>query len=100
MENVKVESRYLKLCYEFRAFIRCIKAVFYRPDHQKLLMYPLIKRLGRAFVSKNAAELLKRSSSFETLGRVFEGLRENWKLRRGFEKLSRVFEKLGYVFVL
>ena len=62
MENVKVESRYQKLCYEFRAFIRCIKAAFYRPDHQKLLMCPLIKRLGRAFVSKNVAELLKRSS--------------------------------------
>ena len=32
MEDFKTESRYLNLCYEFRAFIRCMKAAFYRPD--------------------------------------------------------------------
>ena len=48
------------LCYEFRAFITCTKAAFYRADFQKFLMRPLIKRLGRAFVSKHAAEPLKR----------------------------------------
>ena len=26
MENFKIESRYLKLCYEFKAFIRYMKA--------------------------------------------------------------------------
>ena len=26
MENFKIESRYLKLYYEFRALIRCMKA--------------------------------------------------------------------------
>ena len=62
MENFKIESRYLKLCNEFRAVIRCIKPAFYRPDYQKLLMCPLIKRLGRAFVSKHAAEPLKGSA--------------------------------------
>ena len=50
------------LYYEFRAFIRCMKAAFYRPDFQRFLMRPLIERLGRAFVSKHAAEPLKRSA--------------------------------------
>ena len=35
---------------------------FYITDCQKLLMRPLIKRLEGAFVSKNAAERLKRSA--------------------------------------
>ena len=62
MENFTIESRYLKLCNEFRAVIRYIKAAFYRPDYQKLLMCLLIKRLGQAFVSKHAEEPLKRSA--------------------------------------
>ena len=33
---------------------------FYRADYQKLLMCPLIKRLGWGFLSKHAAESLKR----------------------------------------
>ena len=37
-----------------------MKAAFYRPNYQKLLMSPLIKRLGRAFVSKPVAEPLRR----------------------------------------
>ena len=52
MENFKIESRYLKLCNEFRVVIRCIKATFYRPDYQKLLMGPwdrAFERLSRAF---------------------------------------------------
>ena len=62
MENFAIKSRYLKLCKEFNAVPRCMKAAFYRPNYQKLLMYSLIKRLGRAFVSKHAAEPLKRSA--------------------------------------
>ena len=62
MESFKIKSRYLKLCYEFRVFIRCMKAAFYRPDYQKFLMCPLIKRLGRTFASKNAAEPSVRSA--------------------------------------
>ena len=62
MENFKIESRYLKLCNEFMAVIRCIKAAFYRSDYQKLLMCLLLKRLGRAFVSKHAVEPLKGSA--------------------------------------
>ena len=62
MENFKIESRYLKHCNEFRAIIRCMKAAFYRADYQKLLMCPLIKRLGLAFVSKHVAQPLSRSA--------------------------------------
>ena len=61
MENFKIERRYLKIYNEFRAVIRCLKAAFYRPDYQKLLMCPLINRLGQAFVSKHAAEPSKCS---------------------------------------
>ena len=61
MKNFTIESRYLKLCNEFRAVIRCWKAAFYRPDYQKLLC-PLIKKLGRAFVLEHAAEPMKRSA--------------------------------------
>ena len=56
------ESRYLKLFNEFRAVVRCMKAAFYRPNYQKLLMCPLIKRLGQVFVLKYAVEPLKRSA--------------------------------------
>ena len=73
------ESRYLKLPYEFKSFIRCMKAAFYRLDQnqirpdQKFLMWPLIKRLGRAFASKHGAEPLK--CSFELLKHPAELLR-------------------------
>ena len=56
MEHVKIESRYLKFCFEIRAFFK--KAAFYRPDFQKFL---LIKKLGLAFASKHATEPLKYS---------------------------------------
>ena len=69
MEKFKIESRYLKLCNECRAVIRCMKAPFYKSDYQKLLMCLLIQRPYRAFETPGQA--------FETLGRAFEGLREN-----------------------
>ena len=77
MENFKIGSSYLKLCYKFKAPIRCMKATFYRPDYQKFLMCSLNQRLRRAFLStpRRAFETLGRA--FETLGRAFEGLREN-----------------------
>ena len=76
MENFKIEGIYMKLCYEFRAFIRCMKAAFYRLDYQKFLMCPLIKRLGQAFVSKHLFQnmRLELSRASETLGQVFETL--------------------------
>ena len=59
MENLTIESRYLKLCHEFRTVIRFMKAAFYRSGYQKLLICPLFKRLGGAVVSKHAAELFR-----------------------------------------
>ena len=56
MENSAIESRYPKLCNEFRAVIRYMKAAFYRPDFQNLLMCPLIKRLGPVLASKDTVE--------------------------------------------
>ena len=38
-----------------------MKAAFSKLDYKKLLMCPLIKRLDQAFVSKHAAEPLKRT---------------------------------------
>ena len=55
----------------------------------------LIKRLGRAFVSKHAAEPLEQLE----LCRAFKGLTENQKLGLEFEKLGQVFEKLGRVLI-
>ena len=80
MENFKIESRYLKLCNEFRAVIRCMKTAFYRPDYQKFLMCWLIKKLGQAFISKNAAEPLKRSA--ELLKHSVELLKHSTELLR------------------
>ena len=74
MENFKIKSRYLKLCYELRVFIRCTTIAFNRPNYQKFLMCPLIKRLGRA--SETLSRAFKTvGRTFETLGRAFEGLR-------------------------
>ena len=77
MENFQIESKYLKPCYEFRVFIRCMKAAFYRSDYQRFLMCPLIKTwlsipfrtCGRVFQTLSWAS--------ETLGRASAGLREN-----------------------
>ena len=80
MEIFKIESRYLKLFNEFRAAFRCMKAAFYRPDYQKLLMCPLIKRLAPAFVSKHATEPLKGSS--ELLKHSTELLKHSAKFLR------------------
>ena len=90
MKNFKIESSYLKLCYEFRAFILCMKAAFYRPDYQKFLMCLLIKRLGQAFVSKHLFQSmrLELSRAFETLGRVFKAF--TWAV----QTLSQAFEGL------
>ena len=67
-----------------------MKAAFYRPDYQKFFMCSLIsicfKACGRAF------EML--SWKFETVGLVFEGLRENLKVDREFE--SRIIYVICY----
>ena len=61
MEGFKIKSRYVKLCYKLRTFIRFLETVFHRLDFQKFLMCPLIIRLGWAFVSKHAVVHLKHS---------------------------------------
>ena len=78
--NGKFESRHLKLCNKFRVVIRCVKAIFCRPDYQKLSMCPLIKRLNRAFDSKHSAEPLK--SSAEHLKHSVELLKHSVELLR------------------
>ena len=84
MENFSIESRNLKVCNEFRTVIRFMKDAFYRPDYQKLLMYPLIETLGRAFVPKHAAEPLKH------LVKLFKHSDE---LLKHLAELSRIWEK-------
>ena len=56
-----------------------MKTASYRPDFQEFLMSPLIKRLGRAFISKHVVEPLKHPAEF--LSGAFEGLKENDMLR-------------------
>ena len=79
MENFTFESRYLKLCNEFRTIIRFMKVAFYRPDYQKLLIYSLIKRFARAFISKHAAELLKHSAEVLRIYEETKSLAESLK---------------------
>ena len=73
-----------KLCYAFRAFIRCMEAAFYCTDFQKVFMCPLIKKIGRAIFYKT------RGRAVEKVIQVFEGSRVNQKLQRQFEKLGCV----------
>ena len=74
MEIFTTESSHLRSCIEFSTVIRFIKAVFYRSDHQKLLMCSLIKRVDEAFVSKDTSKSLKHKA--ECFGQAFENLRE------------------------
>ena len=47
--------------------------VFYKLDFKKLLMFPLIQRLRRAFVSKRAVKPLKHSAElFKHLAKVLK----------------------------
>ena len=65
-----------KLCCKFRAFIKCMKVTFYRPDYRKFFMCPLITNLSRVFFFKKCGRTFETlSRAFETL--AFEGLREN-----------------------
>ena len=64
MEIFTTESIHLRSCIEFSTVIRFIKAVFYRPDHEKLLMCSLIKRVDEAFVSKDTSKSLKHTAEF------------------------------------
>ena len=70
------------------------RLVFYRPDYQKFSMCPLIKRLGRTFVSNNAAEPLKRSAGL--LKHSAELLRVYKKTKSSAERLKSSVACLGY----
>ena len=82
---------YLKLCRQFRAFIRCIKTAFYRSDYQKFLMCTLIKTLGWAFISKHSTEPLK--ISVELLNHSTKFLKHAAELLR-LEKIKSSVESL------
>ena len=55
--------------------------LFTNPDYQKRLMCPLINRLGRAFVSKQAASLWKAQPSFWVFKRKLKARPSVWKAR-------------------
>ena len=82
---------YVKLCRQFRAFIRCIKTAFYRSDYQKFLMCTLIKTLGWAFISKHSTEPLK--ISVELLNHSTKFLKHAAELLR-LEKIKSSVESL------
>ena len=76
MEDLQTESRYLKLCYEFRVFLRFMKAAFYISDFWK---FRWSKDSTKDFISKRAAKLLKHSAELlKTLGSA-EGLKGSAK---------------------
>ena len=84
MENLKIEGRYLKLCYEFRAVIRFMKVAFYRPDYQKLFNVSVDQKTRSSICFSTCGRVFKTLSrvfgtldgAFKTLDRTFESLRE------------------------
>ena len=64
MKDFKIKTRYVKLSYEVRVFIKCMEAASDRPHLQKILMCPLIKSVTRAFTLKHLVEFLKHSAEF------------------------------------
>ena len=80
IENFTIESRYLKLCNEFRTFIRFMKATIYRPDYQKLLMCPLIKRPGQnsSFMTKTSRRAIMHRSRLKNIY-IRKRSDKNWK---------------------
>ena len=78
MEDFETETRYLKLCYVFRAFIRYMKAAFYRPDYEKILNESVDQKTRPSICFKTWGQVFETlSRAFETLDQAFEGLREN-----------------------
>ena len=68
MENFKIESRCLKVCYEFKAFIGCMKEA-------------RLSKIFNVFIGQKTWSC----SSFKTCGRTFE-------------MLSQAFQTLGQTF--
>ena len=71
-----------------------MKAVFYRPDYQKLLTSPLIKRYGQPFIWKYVTEPLKHSA--ELLKHSAELLKHSVELLRISEKTKSSAALLCY----
>ena len=76
-----IDGRYLMLYYEFRAFIRCMKAAFYRPDFQEFVS---VEHEDVSVEQKTGPSI-----RFQTCGRAFE------TLNRAFQTLGRAFETLS-----
>ena len=78
MKDCKIEDRYLKFCYEFRAVIRCMRPAFYRRDYQKTLIVSFDQKTRASICFKTCSRAFETlSRAFEALGQAVEGLREN-----------------------
>ena len=74
---------------------------FYITDCQKLLMRPLIKRLEGAFVSKNAAERLKRSAKLLKHSAQLLRIQDKTEsLNESFKSSAEGFKDRPYVCVI
>ena len=63
------------------AFIRCMKAAFYRPDYQKFLMCPLIKDSVEHLLQKMGPSLWNSQLSFWNTHPSFWGFKKKLKAR-------------------
>ena len=81
MENFKIESIYLKFCNDFETVIRYIKAAFYRPNYQKLSMFPLIKDSAQHLFQNMRPSLWKAQLSFWNIWPRFWGFKRKPKAR-------------------
>ena len=78
IEDFKIESGYLKLCYEYRAFVNCMKNAFLQTGFSKILNVSVDQEnLLNICFKKRDWGLETLSQVFETPGQAFEGLREN-----------------------
>ena len=81
MEDFKIERRYLKFYCEIRAFIRCMKAAFYRPDFQK---FRWLKDLGEHLPENTRPSLWNTHPSI-------------WKFKKKLKAWPRVWKALPRV---
>ena len=100
MEDLKIKSKYLKLCYQFRAFIRYMVCLL-QTRLSKITNKSVNQITWPSIYSKTRGQTLETLRRIvKTRRRVFEGFREDWRLDGEFKKLDRVFEKLGCMFLL
>ena len=84
IENLKVENRYLKLCYEFRPFIRRMKAAFYRPDYQNSSSVRWLKHSVKYLFQKTRHSLWNTPPNFWNTRLSF------WDIKRKLKARQRV----------